>query len=196
MNIFYLDHNQRICAQMHNNRHCVKMILEYAQLLSTAHRVLDGFETTKNTYVEGSFPARYRSKKIWKLNNSYDSILYQATHINHPSAIWCRENYENYIWLAKLLKELCKEYTHRYGKIHKCEEIGLVEKLQYAPVNIKQGVFTEPTPAMPEEYKVSNDSIKSYRNYYVNSKQHLAEWKNRPQPTWFIEGLLDNICKV
>ena len=42
MNIFYLDHNVRKCAEMHNNKHCVKMILEYAQILSTAHRVLDG----------------------------------------------------------------------------------------------------------------------------------------------------------
>ena len=42
MNIFYLDHDVTKCAEMHNDKHCVKMILEYAQLLSTAHRVLDG----------------------------------------------------------------------------------------------------------------------------------------------------------
>ena len=46
MNIFYLHNNPQICAEMHNNSHCVKMILETAQLLSTAHRVLDGQETT------------------------------------------------------------------------------------------------------------------------------------------------------
>ncbi len=45
MNIFYLDSDPRICAQMHNDKHCVKMILEYAQLLSTAHRVIDGVLT-------------------------------------------------------------------------------------------------------------------------------------------------------
>ena len=42
MNIFYLDHDVYKCAEMHNNKHTVKMILEYAQLLSTAHRFLDG----------------------------------------------------------------------------------------------------------------------------------------------------------
>jgi hypothetical protein len=42
MNIFYLDHDPKVCAEMHVDKHCVKMILEYAQLLSTAHRVLDG----------------------------------------------------------------------------------------------------------------------------------------------------------
>ncbi len=42
MNIFYLDHDVYKCAEMHNDKHTVKMILEYAQLLSTAHRFLDG----------------------------------------------------------------------------------------------------------------------------------------------------------
>ena len=41
MNIFYLDKRPDDCAEMHADKHCVKMILEYAQMLSTAHRVLD-----------------------------------------------------------------------------------------------------------------------------------------------------------
>jgi len=44
MNIFYLDRDPRICAEMHLDKHVVKMIIEYAQLMSTAHRVLDGDE--------------------------------------------------------------------------------------------------------------------------------------------------------
>ena len=44
MNIFYLHRDVDTCAEMHNDKHVVKMILEYAQLLSTAHRVLDGEE--------------------------------------------------------------------------------------------------------------------------------------------------------
>ena len=42
MNIFYLDPRPDTAAEMHCDKHCVKMILEYAQMLSTAHRVLDG----------------------------------------------------------------------------------------------------------------------------------------------------------
>ena len=41
MNIFYLDKNPKIAAQMHCDKHVVKMVLEYAQILSTAHRVID-----------------------------------------------------------------------------------------------------------------------------------------------------------
>jgi len=53
------------------------------------------------------------------------------------------------------------------------------------PTKIPNGPFTEPTPAMPEQYKVSGDSIRSYINYYVGAKQHLASWKKREIPIWW-----------
>ena len=40
MNIFFLDEDPRICAQAHCDKHVIKMILEYAQMMSTAHREL------------------------------------------------------------------------------------------------------------------------------------------------------------
>lgn len=183
MNIFFLDFDPKVCAQMHNDKHCVKMILEYSQLLSTAHRILDGRESNGKS-VSG------RNKTIWRLNDERDSILYGSTHRNHPSAIWCRQSDSNYRWLHNLLCELCKEYTYRYGRIHKCESIGLVKILEQIPTNIPKKVFTEPTPAMPEEVKIFQNSIASYRNYYNKSKQHLASWKgkvnSRPIPEWFV----------
>lgn len=91
MNIFYLHSDAKECAVMHCDKHVVKMILETAQLLSTAHRLLDGND---------------------------DPILYKATHKNHPSAIWTRKSQKNYLWLTSLLQNLCQEYTYRYGKIH------------------------------------------------------------------------------
>ena len=183
MNIFYLDHDVEKCAEMHNDKHCIKMILEYAQLLSTAHRVLDGVE------LEG-ISASGRKRKFWTLGDSRDYTLYKATHINHPSAIWVRYSYANYVWLSKLLTALCREYTYRYGKIHKVEREGLEEELMYPPMNIPTfAEFTEPTPAMPDEVKIKGSSLESYRNYYINSKQHLASWSgkfnSRSVPTWF-----------
>lgn len=166
---------------MHVDKHVVKMILEYSQLLSTAHRVLDGKE-----YIDSSSGRRI---KRWKLDNSFagEQILYKATHINHPSAIWARESKANYQWLANLLVELCREYTHRYGKVHKCEESGLVKWLvNCVPENIPNKPFTQPTPAMPEQYKVKGDSVKSYRNYYIGDKQRMASWKSRQVPEWWV----------
>lgn len=179
MNIFYLDHDPVKCAQMHNDKHCVKMILEYCQLLSTAHRVIDG-----ELYIDSS-----SGRKItrYKLNDPLrEHVLYKATHLNHPSAIWCRRGYAEYMWLHSLLVALCKEYTYRYGKVHKCERDGLVALLANNPQNIKMSNrFTEPTPAMPDEVKVTGDSIKSYHNYYISNKTHLASWKNRATPSWY-----------
>jgi hypothetical protein len=181
MNIFYLDHNPRKCAEMHNDKHCIKMILEYAQLLSTAHRVLDGTPTVVRRATTGRQQTRYI------LDGSRDGVLYSATHINHPSAIWVRQSDDNYIWLYNLWRQLMIEYTYRYGKNHACEK--LIDSLCIVPQNIPNGKFTEPTPAMPDDVKVAGDSIASYRNYYINNKTHLASWRgkvnSRNTPKWF-----------
>ena len=42
MNIFYLHKDPKVCAEQHLDKHVVKMLIEYAQLMSTAHRMLDG----------------------------------------------------------------------------------------------------------------------------------------------------------
>ena len=161
---------------MHVDKHCVKMILEYAQLLSTAHRILDGV-------LDIGITASGRKKKFYRIDSDLDDILYSATHANHPSAIWVRQSDQNYMWLCELLEELCVEYTYRYGKIHKVEASGLMNTLKNNfPKNIPSGKFTEPTPAMPDEYKVAGDSIKSYYNYYLGAKTRMFSWKNRPTP--------------
>lgn len=177
MNIFYLHQDPKICAEMHVDKHCVKMILETCQLLSTAHRILDGIQ------IEGKTKTG-RSIKRWQLPDDRDSIIYTATHTNHPSAIWCRQNRENYYWLWCLLSELCSEYTYRYGKVHKCQETGLVDKLKSFPNNLSYGEFTEPTPAMPDQYKIPGNSIQSYHNYYKGEKERMFSWKNRNKPIW------------
>lgn len=178
MNIFYLHHDPQTCASMHMDKHVVKMVLEYAQLLSTAHRVLDGFPTVV-------FTKTGRKQTRYVLPDNRDSFIYGATHIKHPSAIWVRQSDFNYRWLSEMLLALCDEYTYRYGKVHKVQRDHLSFHLQSLPMNIPMGDFTEPTPAMPDTYKVNGDSITSYRNYYNGGKQHLASWKKRPAPDWY-----------
>jgi len=184
MNIFYLHNDPRTCAEMHVDKHCVKMILEYAQLLSTAHRVLDGIPSV-------GLSASGRKKTSYVLMDQRESILYSATHINHPSAIWCRKGIVQYRWLHNLLIELCKEYTHRYGKYHKVERDGLLWALEKPPKNIHTDVWwSEPTPAMPDHYKVAGDSISSYKNYYLGDKTRMFSWKNRNQPSWTLNTIV------
>jgi hypothetical protein len=178
LNIFYLDNNTDTCSRMHCDKHVVKMILEYAQLLSTAHRVLDGSPTIE-------LSATGRKVKRWRLDDSdMDSRLFAATHINHPCAVWARQSSENYLWLADLLWHLSLEYRHRYGREHSVWERCLRELKYRLPKNIATGPFTDPPQAMPDEYKAS-DTVTAYHNYYRGAKRRFATWKHRDIPAWF-----------
>lgn len=162
MNIFVLHFIPSKAAQYHNNKHVVKMILEYAQLLCTAHHILDAQILTP------------------ELTHN----LYKKTHENHPCAIWTRTSSQNYIWLFELFSELCSEYTFRYGKIHKTEQ-KLKTILENLPHRIPHGELTPFPLAMPDNCKNIENPILSYQWYYIKYKQHIAQWKNRPIPHWF-----------
>ena len=110
MNIFYLHKDPETCAQMHCDQHCVKMILEYAQMLSTAHRVY----------------------------GSEDERLYKVAHLNHPSTVWVRSHLNNYLFTRNLFLYLSVEYTNRYGKIHKTQS-RLEDVLFEPPEDIPSG---------------------------------------------------------
>jgi hypothetical protein len=113
MNIFYLDENYETAAKQHLDKHVVKMIIEYAQLMSTAHRVIDGTQWYDKT-AAGRRIARWEHP-----NSEQDQILYKASHINHPSGIWARESFSNYMWLYSLWEELrtyLKECTNGYQR--------------------------------------------------------------------------------
>jgi hypothetical protein len=179
MNIFYVHETPSICAQQHVDKHVVKMILEYAQLLSTAHRVLDGVESI-------GLSKTGRKAKRYVLSDQRDSILYNATHLNHPSAKWTRHSACNYRWLFKLWIELMREYNYRYGKIHSSAR--LIPHLKELPKNIQENGFSAPWRAMPDEYKFDRNepdyTVKSYRAYYNGAKTNMFNWKNRPTPEW------------
>ncbi len=180
MNIFYMHPDPKICAQMHNNSHCSKMIIEYAQLMSTAHRTMDGemyYGRTKN----GS-----KIKRWLHPEDVMETTLYKASHINHPSGIWTRESRANYEWLYTMWCELNEEFIWRgfkNGEYHETYN-KLKDLLREPPKSMKQGTFTQPTPAMPDDVK-NRDSIRAYKDYYVKYKQHLAKWTKRGSPDWY-----------
>lgn len=155
MNIFFLDFDTTKCAKYHCDKHVVKMILETAQLLCGVHHA-----TPQVT----------------------PQVPYKLSHKNHPCAIWTRESLSNYLYLCDLGLELCKEYTFRYGKTHKSQQV--IEWCLDNKPNIIDKGFTTPPKAMPDEYKVS-DVVESYRNYYIGAKKEFAKWKNRDIPDWF-----------
>ena len=162
MNIFYLDKSFTKSAEYHCDKHVVKMILETAQLLSTAHRVLDG---DAKADIVG---------------------LYKCTHKNHPSSVWVRSNQGAYQWTFMLFERLCKEYTRRYDKVHKSARL-LPFLLSY-PENIEFSAWNAelipPPQCMPEEYK-HEDTVTAYRNYYMGAKNSFAKWAHSATPDWW-----------
>ena len=174
MNIFYLDKDPKLASKYHNDKHTVKMILELAQLLCTAHRVLDG-----ELYIE--LTNKNRRVKRWK-HNTLDNIFYKTTHVNHPCSKWIRASKDHYEWTYKLFVELCKEYTLRFKKIH-LTEVKLKNVLSTLPKNIPENGFVDPPQAMPNYCKCKN-AVDGYRKYYMNEKRHINFWKNKI-PDWY-----------
>ena len=154
MNIFFLDWDVEKNAQYHCDKHVVKMILETAQLLCGVHHMTD------------------------QVN---EQVPYKLSHKNHPCAIWARESLTNYLYLGELGLELSREYTHRYGKKHKSQEI--IEWCLMNKPQIQDNGFTTPPKAMPDEYK-TEDVIESYRKYYLGAKKTFLTWKERQVPEW------------
>ena len=198
INIFATNADPRIAAQEHCDAHILKMCIEYSQMLSSAHRLLDGvltpsisFKGTARVQTLYLLPGETVSvgTRISKTGNPFtklfidNPVCYGITHVNHPCTVWARETSENYLWLYSLFLEVSKEYTHRYGKIHKSQST-LQEFLSNPPKNIKQGPLTKCVQTMPDEYK-DEDPCKAYQNFYVGSKSRFAKWTNRPAPSWF-----------
>ena len=166
MNIFFLDKRPDNAAEMHCDKHCVKMILEYAQMLSTAHRVLDG----ENVHPD----------------------LYKIAHKNHPSTIWTRSSKQHYDWLFRLFRMLSAEYSIRYGlitdtndtfKVHKSwDKLGKI--LETAPKNIVDNGWIDPPQCMPDHCK-KPDTIDAYRNYYLTEKASFSTWNYTNKPKWW-----------
>lgn len=160
MNIFFLSLDAETAAALHCDKHVVKMILETAQLLYSAHWIAE---------------TKYMPE---------DS--YKRTHVNHPCSIWVRSSVSNYKWLCELGWQLCKEYQYRYGahKTHKTEK-HIVWLKQNCPQLPDVG-FTTPPLAMPLQYKTA-DVEASYRRYYVYSKlmeKNIVTYTNRETPVF------------
>ena len=93
MNIFFLDKDPKIAAQLQCDKHIVKMVLETAQMLSTAARKR-GFE-----------------------------LGYKSAYPKHPMTKWISESPNNYSWAIQHGLALGTEYQLRYHKVHKSHEV-------------------------------------------------------------------------
>lgn len=158
MNIFILSTDPVKAAQLQCDKHVVKMILESAQLLCSAHE-------------PESFVGQYK-----------------RTHFNHPCAVWTRTRAANYDWLFEHFVALVDEYRYRYkGRFHKSSTLieSLQNTPQDLLEDTFGKPRTPFVLAMPDKYKVKHP-VSSYRVYYRSkqTKFHMA-WTRRRKPAWF-----------
>jgi hypothetical protein len=153
MNIFLLDKNIAKCARYHCDKHVIKMILEYAQILSTVC-YLNGIET-----------------------------IYKPTHVKHPCVIWAGKSIQNWRWLKRLAAALNAEYRYRYrtSKDHRAFQV--IQDL--SEPNVPSLGLTSFPQAMPIQYRIAEDPVQAYRNYYIGAKSKFAVWTRRRIPHWF-----------
>lgn len=157
MNIFYLDDNPVVCAQYHCDAHVRKMIVEYAQILSTAHRCIEP-EHPENVH------------------------LYKSAYVNHPSTIWARQTSANYHWLYELWVNCCYEFYHRWAKSHATWEKLRLHLIREPTFKYRESKTLVPL-CMPDDCK-GTSALTSYRKYYNTHKRHLHVWTGRGKPDW------------
>lgn len=168
MNLFYVNKDPIVAASELPDKLVIKMVLETAQLLCTAHHELDGESVNPD----------------WQ--------LYKPTHANHPCAIWVRGTSSNYSWTYQHFVGLASEYQLRYGRQHfTYKKLGA--HLACLPLNIQKphdaGSFQLPAVCMPDEFKIDGSIVASYQNYLANGKEYTKYgdgWGRRDagRPDW------------
>lgn len=172
MNVFVLDKDPYTAAQYHTDKHVIKMVLESAQILSTA----------------------------CYLNNIIDCNLYKPTHIKHPCVVEAAISKENYFWVLSLFSRLCDEYLYRFSKIHKSSSLlpYLTNHVEKFPSSGSL-CFAQ---AMPDEYKNEFYYVDAYRSYYQACKmkdkngKSMAFWTKRQKPWWLTLDKQEDSSKI
>jgi Pyrimidine dimer DNA glycosylase len=160
MNIFTIDDNPVQAAKWLVDKHISKMLLESCQIFCT------------NYHLQGT------------------EAPYKPSHKNHPSTAWSRTSYDNFLWLLEHSYAIAAEYTERYGRRHKSEDV-----LDWIESNMWRLSF-DSNDLTPFAIAISEDSIcrtlknfdqlsvvEKYRLYYKYDKQHIHQWKQN-KPEW------------
>lgn len=177
MNIFVTSKSPLKSAKNLDNKRVLKMILESAQMLSTAlHKHI------------ANAPEAYKSAL---------QIPYKPTHANHPCSLWAAETKANYYWLFRHYYALCNEYKLRYGKEHKCWQY--MGQFYIGTQIIPDGPLTQFANCAANQskgisFKHLNEPIEAYKAYLSarwDTDARPPKWSSRGVPT-FYKGIYAN----
>jgi len=168
MNRFLINYTPEMCARDMCDKHVVKMPLEEAQMLCTTVRL------HAPEYAE-------------------EAGLYRAVHQKHPCTIWAGMTSSNFRYSLEMFRQMCREYTHRYGKVHASWR--LYDALKDAEKYVPDGYITSHPECFSEHTNLKsgvNWPIQSYRKFYVTKqKRFKMVWTRRDKPEWFVKETED-----
>jgi len=194
MNIFALSDDPVKAAQQMIDKHIIKMPTETCQMLHTNLQYMTFVLQREKEPTLAELKAYMKDK--------YSEYMKPAM-LNHPSTIWARQSWANFMWLYQHGLALCEEYKHRYGKEHGSYQRILYCEKRFGNLvrrhNYPHSGLTPVTIAMDDSYRIDLDEysqrnpnwtgwdfvIASYRHYYLEGKWDIAEWRNNRQPEWF-----------
>lgn len=173
VNFFYLSTDLKECAKWHGDKHLHKMIVEYAQILSST----------------------------WHLNNLTTPLgIYKLCHKHHPVVKWVLLNIKHYDTILQLAfclaeerrrrrKMFPKSQRNRYKKTHATEKVLSILK-KHKP-DLPDIDWIDPPKCMPEPYHTNAEGeelnvIDSYRLFYAGHKIQVAKlkWFPTKEPEW------------
>ena len=170
MNIFYLHEDPHLAASYVYDKHKVKMILESAQMLCTAHRYYGN-----------------------------ENVPYKTAHLNHPSSIWVRENTHHYYWLYEHMLALGNEYTKRY-RIRHLSFIKCAGPLMRHPEGMPTIEYKQPPQCMPDEFKRSNAIHGYWRYYITDKRKicnkNEIPYTFKTVPTDVMDRYYSGVCGI
>lgn len=166
MNIFATSEMYRLACRDLDDLRLGKMVLETAQLVSTALRIRFNIDT-----------------------------YYRSTHINHPCNIWARESMGNLRWLIRYGQSLHDEFISRKGKCHKSGLVlDQMWDTYNKIVETHDDAFEPMTPfancARRKDMNLDFTHLPVHAAYraYLNARWALdkkrPKWTNTNPPTW------------
>ena len=182
MNILVLDKDPYKCSEFYSDRHVLNYTITYSQFLSTAHWISLFYKEENLSFEKLKDMKTYFYEKYPE--GSSQRPPYGINYLNSPCTHWITESKDNYLWLCDLLDGLCKQYTYRYNKTHNCEKY-LNWFKNNTPNNCQETGMTDFYLNVPEECKIDNDAVKSYREFYLRDKKPKAKYKKGNVPYWF-----------
>jgi hypothetical protein len=193
MNIFVLHEDPIVAAEMHCDKHCNKMIVEHAQMLTAAYYSTLGISRKKE--IPDNQEAVNKMFLGWPRKNADGSEWHYAiTHVNHPCTVWTRTSIQNFNWLLDCTDSLCEQFRLRWK--HQPSIKKIVDWMRQNPPNLSSFELTPFAMAYPDCYKEFGP-IEGYRKYYAMKTSYMkVEWRYTDAPHWWNEDFVNESLEI